>query len=193
MRAESNGQEVQELITFRFDGRFAAVAFLILGAASRPAGAADFRVLDFNASCADLPALETARGTTAIEGSLPSGFQFAFRGKELDRDVVFAYACRDGKFFRGAYIFAVPDEATATAVYRTLKQRVTRELGKPSYDFASAEHRKKMQDAGATLSRTDIQVAFWEDKRAEAHASVAEPSGERGWRVSLSYTALDAL
>jgi hypothetical protein len=32
-------------------------------------------------------------------------------------------------------------------------------------------------------------VAFWDGKRSEAHASVAEPSRERGWRVSLSYTA----
>jgi hypothetical protein len=181
------------LITFQSGARFAAIALLVLCAAFQRADAADFRVLDFNAPCADIPALETARGTAALEGTLPSGFQFAFRGREIERDVVIAYACRDGKFFRGAYIFAVPDEATATAVYRALKQRVTRELGKPSYDFASAEHRTKMQDAGATLSRADTQVAFWESKRAEAHASVAEPSGERGWRVSLSYTALDAL
>lgn len=149
--------------------------------------------MDFDAPCADIPALEAARGTPVLDENLPSGFQLAFRGRELDRDVVIAYACRDGKFFRGAYIFAVPDEATATAVYRAIKQRVTRELGQPSYDFASAEHLQKMKDAGATLSRADTQVAFWDGKRSEAHASVAEPSRERGWRVSLSYTAHGAM
>jgi hypothetical protein len=162
---------------------------VLLGAAANAAVAADFRVLSFDAPCADIAALESARGTTVLDERLPSGFQFAFRGRELDRDVVIAYACRDGRFFRGAYIFAVPDEATASAVYKTIKQRVTSELGPPSYDFASREHRDKMQAAGATLSRVDTQVAFWNGKRSEAHASVAEPSGERGWRVSLSYTA----
>jgi hypothetical protein len=177
------------LITFRIRSRLVAVALLAVGMMSERADAAEFRVLDFNASCAEIPALEAARGTRVLDERLPSGFQYAFRDRELDRDVVVAYACRDGKFYRGAYIFAVPDEATASAVYRALKQRVTRELGQPSYDFASAEYRKKMQDAGATLSRADTQVAFWEGKHSEAHASVAEPSGERGWRVSLSYTA----
>jgi hypothetical protein len=176
----------------RFHRRLVAAALIVAGAVPDRADAADFRVLDFNASCADIPALEAARGTTALDERLPSGFQFAFRGRELDRDVVVAYACRDGKFFRGAYIFAVPDEATATAVYRAIKQKVTRELGQPSYDFASAEHRKKMEDAGATLTRADTQVAFWDGKRAEAHASVAQPAADRGWRVSLSYTALGA-
>jgi hypothetical protein len=166
-----------------------AVALLFSGAAGNAAVAADFRVLDFNAPCTDIAALESARGIPPLDGQLPSGFQFAFRGRELDRDVVIAYACRDGRFFRGAYIYAVPDETTASAVYKTIKQRVTRELGPPSYDFASREHRDKMQAAGATLSRVDTQVAFWNGKRSEAHASVAEPSGERGWRVSLSYTA----
>jgi hypothetical protein len=167
----------------------AAATVLLIGAAGRAAVAADFRVLDFNAPCSEITALETARGTTVLDEQLPSGFQFAFRGRDLDRDVVIAYACRDGRFFRGAYIFAVPDEATATAVYKAIKQRVTRELGPPSYDFASRAHRESMQAAGATLARVDTQVAFWDGKRSEAHASVAEPSRERGWRVSLSYTA----
>jgi hypothetical protein len=78
-------------------------------------------------------------------------------------------------------------------LYEALKRRVTSELGKPDYDFASAEHRKKMSDVGATLARRDTQVAFWKAKGAEAHASVGEPSGDRGWRVSLSYTAHSAL
>jgi len=179
-------------MTIGFRAGLATATLLTAICLAERAEAADFRVLDFNASCADLPALETARGTQMLDGPLPSGFQYAFRGREMDRDVVIAYACRDGKLFRGAYIWAVPDEATATAVYRAIKQKVTRELGAPSYDFASAEHRKKMEVAGATLSRADTQVAFWDGKRAEAHASVAEPSADRGWRVSLSYTALGA-
>jgi hypothetical protein len=158
-------------------------------AAPALARAADFRVADFNAPCTDIPALEKTRGTTALSEELPSGFELAFHGREMDRDVVIGYACRDGRFFRGAYIFAAPDEATATAIYKALKARTTKELGPPSYDFASREHRQKMEEVGATLSRADTQVAFWKGPRSEAHASVAEPSGKRGWRVSLSYTA----
>jgi hypothetical protein len=174
--------------------KFATPAVLTIGAfACAQASAADFRTLDFNASCSDVPALEAARGSLPFEERLPSGFQFAFRGRELNRDVVIAYACRDGRFFRGAYIFAAKDEADASALYKTLKQRVTRERGKPSYDFASREYRQKMQSIGATLSRSDTEVAFWDNGHSEAHASVAEPSGERGWRVSLSYTAADTV
>jgi hypothetical protein len=168
-------------------------SLLAVGAFSAgPAVAADFRVLDFNAPCDNLPALEASRGSTTFDERLPSGFQFAFRGREMDRDVVIAYACRDGRFFRGAYIFAARDEADASALYRAIKQRVTRERGKPSFDFASAEYRQKMKAVGATLSRSDTEVAFWNNGHSEAHASVAAPSGERGWRVSLSYTAEDA-
>jgi hypothetical protein len=155
--------------------------------------AADFRVLDFDASCDGLAALETAQGSTPFEGKLPSGYQYAFRNRDMDRDVVIGYSCRDGKFFRGAYIFDVNDGDDATKLYGALKRRVSKELGAPYYDFASAEHRRKMEEVGATLSRTDTQVAFWNAKNSEAHASVAEPSKDRGWRVSLSYTAKSAL
>ena len=174
--------------------RFAASALLSIAALTGAhADAADFRALDFNASCESLPALEAARGSTTFDERLPSGFQFAFRGHEMNRDVVIAYACRDGRFFRGAYIFAAQDEADASALYHALKQRVTRERGAPSYDFASREYRQKMQSIGATLARADTEVAFWNNGHSEAHASVAAPSGDRGWRVSLSYTAEDAV
>jgi hypothetical protein len=173
--------------------RFIASALLSVAAFSAGSSvAADFRVLDFDAPCDNLPAVEAARGSSTFDERLPSGFQFAFRGREMDRDVVIAYACRDGRFFRGAYIFAARDEADASALYRAVKQRVTRERGRPSFDFASPEYRQKMKAVGATLSRADTEVAFWNNGHSEAHASVAEPSGERGWRVSLSYTAEDA-
>lgn len=151
--------------------------------------AADFRTLDFDASCDQVEALESARGATKFAGKLPSGYQFAFHTRELDRDALAVYSCENGRFFRGAYIFDASDEADATQLYAALKRRTSSELGAPSYDFASQEHRKKMRDAGATLSRTDTQVAFWNAKTSEAHASVAAPSQDRGWRVSLSYTA----
>jgi hypothetical protein len=153
------------------------------------ATAADFRVLDFAAPCEQIEALELARGSTKLEGKLPSGYQFAFRTREMDRDALAVYSCEHGKFYRGGYIFDVNGEADAVVLYLAIKQRVTRELGAPSYDFASKEHRKKMTDAGATLSRVDTLVAFWDAKNSEAHASVAEPRKNSGWRVSLSYTA----
>jgi hypothetical protein len=155
--------------------------------------AADFRDLSFDSSCDRVAAHEATRGSSPFEGKLPSGYQLAFRNRELDRDVVIGYSCRDGKLFRGAYIFDVKDGEDATQLYTALKRRVTKELGAPYYDFDSAEHRRKMQEVGATLSRTDTQVAFWNAKNSEAHASVAEPSKDRGWRVSLSYTAKSAL
>jgi hypothetical protein len=164
------------------------VSFAIFVAAM--AGASDFRVLDFGASCDNVEALEAARGAKPFDGKPLSGYQFAFRVREMDRDAVVGYSCNDGKFFRGAYIFDVNDGEDATQLYTAIKRRVTKELGAPSYDFASAEHRRKMREAGAELSRSDTQVAFWDAKHSEAHASVAEPARDRGWRVSLSYTVV---
>lgn len=163
----------------------ALTALLLCG----PAFAADFRVLDFDAPCEQIEALEAARGATKFIGKLPSGYQFAFHAREMERDALVVYACDHGKFYRGGYIFDARDETDASALYAAIKKRVTRELGAPSYDFASKEHRKKMTDAGATLSRVDTLVAFWDARNSEAHASVAAPSKDRGWRVSLSYTA----
>jgi hypothetical protein len=162
---------------------------IVLAAASAHAMAADFRALDFNASCAEVAPKEDALGSTPYTEQLPSGFQYAFRNREMDRDAIVGYACHDGRFFRGAYIFMVKDQAEATALYNAIKRRVTKERGKPSYDFASAEYRNKMKSIGAKLDPVDTQVAFWNNGHSEAHASVAAPSGTRGWRVSLSYTA----
>ena len=166
-----------------------AVAALFLTFACSSAEAADFRTLDFGARCDNVPALEAAQGSGPFDERLPSGYQFAFRGRFVDHDTVVGYSCRDGVFFRGAYIFDVADQAEATRLYRVLKQRVTRERGPPSYDFSSAEYRQKMKAVGATLSLVDTQVAFWNGKHDEAHLSAAEPSRGHGWRVSLSYTA----
>jgi hypothetical protein len=163
----------------------ALTALLLCG----PAVAADFRVLDFDASCEQIESLELARGSTKLDGKLPSGYQFAFHTREMERDGLAVYACDAGRFYRGGYIFEARGEADASALYAAIKKRVTRELGAPSYDFASKEHRKKMTDAGATLSRSDTLVAFWDAGKSEAHASVAAPAKDRGWRVSLSYTA----
>ena len=60
---------------------------------------ADFRALDFNAACDDLPAQEAGLGSRPFDEQLPSGFQYVFRARDLDRDVVVAYACREGHFF----------------------------------------------------------------------------------------------
>lgn len=168
----------------------ATIALITMLVAGRSM-AADFRALDFNAPCDNLPALEAALGSTSVE-RLPSGFQFAFNAREMDREAIVGYACRDGRLFRGAYIFPVKDEAEATAVYTALKKRLSSERGAPTYDFASKDYRQKMLNVGATLSLADTQVAFWDGKKAEAHASVAVPSSTRGWQVSLSYTANDS-
>jgi hypothetical protein len=165
-----------------------ALAFVLALASAQ---AADFRTLDYGARCDNLPALESSQGSKALDERLPSGYEFAFRGRFAEHDTVVGYSCRKGVFYRGAYIFDVKDQAEATQLYRQLKQRVTRERGKPSYDFASAEHRQKMAAAGATLDLVDTQVAFWNGKRDEAHLSVAEPSRGHGWRVSLSFTAAE--
>ncbi|MEP7242807.1 MAG: hypothetical protein ABI885_03885 [Gammaproteobacteria bacterium] len=162
---------------------------LVAASAASIAHSADFRTLDYGAQCQNLPALEAAQGSTPFDAQLPSGYEYAFRGRFENHDVVFGYSCRAGALYRGAYIFDVRDQAEASALYRQLKKRVTRERGKPTYDFASNEYRQKMAAVGATLSATDTEVAFWNGKRDEAHLSVAEPSKTRGWRVSLSYTA----
>jgi len=168
-----------------------AISLVLTGTAllADAATVADFRALDFGAPCDRIAALESARGSQSFEGKLPSGYQFAFRTREFDRDGLVVYSCDGGKLFRGGYIFDAKDEADAAALYATIKKRVSRERGTPTYDFASAAHRKKMGDAGATLSVVDTLVAFWDGATSEAHASVAEPSKDRGWRVSLSYTA----
>ncbi|HEV7716316.1 MAG TPA: hypothetical protein VGO53_12010 [Steroidobacteraceae bacterium] len=173
--------------------RVALIASLVAAAATLAlpdtAHATDFRTLNFGAPCDNVTRLEAAQSSTPLDEQLPSGYQYAFRARYLDRDAVVGYSCKDGAFFRGAYIFQARDEADASSLYKKLKQRVTHERGAPSYDFASSEYRQKMHSVGATLSEADKQVAFWNGKRDEAHLSVGQPSGTRGWRVSLSYTA----
>ena len=98
--------------------RISSIAFAslaILFAAMAPA--ADFRTLDFGAACDNVQSTEAARGATPFEGRLPSGYQFAFHVREMDRDALAVYTCKDKKVFRGAYIFNVKDGDEATQVY----------------------------------------------------------------------------
>lgn len=165
------------------------IPVVVAALAGSAARAADFRAVDFGTPCDRIVALEAARGLLSFDGELPSGYQFAFLTREFDREVLVVYACDGGKLFRAGYIFEATDEADAAALYATLKKRVSRERGSPSYDFASPTHRKKMTELGATLSPHDTRVSFWNGDTSEAHASVTEPTQGRGWRVSLSYTA----
>ena len=76
-------------------------------------------------------------------------------------------------------------------LYKALKQtRDTASAASRRTTSRRAEYRNKMKSVGATLAPVDAPaVAFWNNGNPQAHASVAAPSGTRGWRVSLSYTA----
>jgi|GEM_PF-2478182 len=147
----------------RMNGKrlIALAALASIAGALTQAAAADFRSLDFGQSCANVAALESAAGSAPHNQPL-SGYSPAFRGVFMEREVIIGYSCSGDGLYRGAYIFAVKDEAEASSLYQTLKRRLVSEQGKPSYDFASQEHRQKMAAAGATLSRSDTEVAFWE-------------------------------
>ena len=130
-----------------------------------------------------------ARGSTTYDGKLPSGYQFAFRVQEMDRDALAVYSCDAGKLFRGGYIFDPRTKPMPRRCTQPIKKRVTRELGAPSYDFASKRPSQKNERHRRHPVAHRHPSRILERRNSEAHASVAAPSKDRGWRVSLSYTA----
>ncbi len=75
----------------KISGVLSALGWLVAGASAQ---AKDFRALDFGAPCETLQAQEAALGAGPYDETLPSGFQYAFRARDLDRDVVIGYACK---------------------------------------------------------------------------------------------------
>src|SRR5688500_10223590 len=109
-------------VTVRSRDLMFPVIFSVAALLAGPASAQDFRTLEFGAPCDRIPALEAARGSESYEGKLPSGYQLAFRTRELDREALVVYSCDGGKLFRAGYIFDAKDEADATALYSMLKR-----------------------------------------------------------------------
>jgi hypothetical protein len=84
-----------------------------------PVSAADFRVVDFGASCDSIRDLEKATGSREASWPGLSPDVPGFIGQLFDREVTITYFCYHGKFTVGNYFFAwqSPDDAVQTFHY----------------------------------------------------------------------------
>ena len=101
---------------------------------SVPAVAADFRTLDFGASCADVVAQESALGSKAVKPRVEGMGIFAFEGQGLNRELDFTYFCPKGALFTGDYFLRPQPLADAVVSYESVHKALSAIYGAPVLD-----------------------------------------------------------
>lgn len=142
--------------------------------------AAEFRGLQFGASCATVQESELARGSTQIEWEAVRGSAvYAFLGRGLDRDLMFNYLCEDGYLSLGNYYLPVETLDAAIASYVSAQSHLIDVHGAP---VAGPSTRANPEDPRGymTMWSTDGLGIIMALMPSFAHE-------QQGWRVFVSY------
>jgi hypothetical protein len=164
------------------------VAILLLSF-TIPSFGKDFRALDFGNDCRGVVEKERSMGST-FGSADEEGDLYTFTGLYEGWPVAIAYWCKGNSFRQGVYIFDHTTFAEATELYRVLKQRFSGSLGTPTYDFASPEHRRKMQSLGIEMRLSETYTCFWEANGTGVRLSMSGPHGGEGWQASINFEAI---
>jgi hypothetical protein len=154
--------------------------------AAAPAGAADFRTLDFGATCESVQAHEQARGSVAIPwGKISGADVYAFRGRDYDRDLILMYFCPKGALFSGNYYFPVEQIETAVTSYRNTYDLLVSVYGAPFIDNTPWQVGGSTKDERVINSDSRKYMTSWSTPRLHATISImpSQESEGPGWRV----------
>lgn len=153
---------------------------------SSPAPAEDFRTLNFGAACDSVQAREQARGSVAISsGKIPGADNYAFRGRDFDRDLTLTYFCPKGILFSGNYFFPVEQLEAAATSYRNAYDLLVSLYGAPYIDTTPWQVGGDTKDERAVASNPRKYMTSWRTPRLHVTVSImpSDESGEPGWRV----------
>src|SRR6188508_989932 len=136
--------------------------------AARACGA-DFRVLDFEETCANARQREEALGSKPIGWNPPGPEYVAFQAQEFERDVSILYFCPKGALLTGNYFFPTESFEEALKSLRSLYDNLSSTYGEPFVDntpwqrvadprFVSSDPHKYMVTWKSTRVRTSISV-----------------------------------
>lgn len=128
-----------------------------------PAGAADFRALDFGSPCDAVQSYEASQGSTPIPwDAMPGGELIAFKGRAFERDASIVYLCIQGRLVAGQYLFPSEDY-----------ERVVKSFGEIHAGLAAAHGDPFLDTTPRTLDADATKyVAAWRTPRVRISLSL---------------------
>jgi hypothetical protein len=170
----------RRIIAARFGSMLGRLIAMIL--ISAPAGAANFRGLEFGAPCAAAPAHEQARGSVAIPWKTnPGADVYAFTGREYNRDLVIIYACPQGTLVSGNYMFPVEQLEKTVSTYRDVHDRLVSIYGAPFID--SPPWQVGTKDPRGISQHPQKYITSWRTPILNVAMSILRTNEPPGWRV----------
>ena len=126
--------------------RHVVLAFTLLAG---PAPAADFRVLDIGAPCAEVASQETSLGSREVPwGEIRGATVHAFEGNAFGSKLFFLYVCARDALLTGNYFFPVEELSVAAATYKALHKQMSATYGSPALDNSPIRLQPVIQNGG---------------------------------------------
>jgi hypothetical protein len=167
--------------------RWLSILLIVLAA---PVAAADFRVLNFGAPCADAKRLEEALGSQQItERSGPN--QQTFNGKVFASTVTIMYLCQDGHLILGDYHFTKQTLEDAVATFRRVYDGLVALYGMPYVDRSPWQYGYASFDPRAVASEPQKYSAAWHDGRVFLSVAIGSASKDKAapdWQVFVAFS-----
>ena len=117
--------------------RKSIIAALVL---AWPAGAADFRALDFGAPCDSIRAFEASQGSAPLPAeAMPGGELIAFEGRAFEREASIVYLCIGNRLTAGRYYLPPEPFEQVVASFGEVRGALTAAHGEPFLDTSPRE------------------------------------------------------
>jgi len=161
---------------------------VLILAISSPAVGADFRLLDFGASCTAIDAKETALGSTKTEWPKLDALEMhAFNGTAFQAQVTIGYLCSNDSFLAGNYLFPKGELETALAEYEAVHKELVSTHGVP---FLDSSPWMTPMDSRWLQSDPKRYSTTWKTPRAWVHLSILplRDEGKSQWQLAVMYT-----
>jgi hypothetical protein len=164
------------------------IAILLLVVSTSAVGA-DFRLLDFGASCAAIDAKEAALGNATAEWQkLEEVEMHAFKGSAFQAQVIIGYYCSNDSLLAGNYYFPKGDLEIALAHYEVAHKELASTYGVPFLDdsrWMAPMDSRWLQEDPRKYSTT------WKTPRVWVHLSILalhdEGKSEGQWQLAIMY------
>jgi hypothetical protein len=143
---------------------------------------ADFRVLDFEETCAHAGQREGALGSRQI-GWNPSGPEYlAFQAQEFERQVSVLYFCPKGVLFTGNYFFPTEGFDDALESFRSLYDSLNSTYGEPFLDNTPWQRNSDRRFVSPDPHR---YMVTWKSSRVQTTMSVmrGHDKSDSTWHV----------
>jgi hypothetical protein len=167
------------------------MAVLLVAIATSAVGA-DFRVLDFGASCAAVDSKEAALGSTKAEWpKLDAAEMHAFKGTAFQAQVTIGYYCSSDALLAGNYFFPAGELEAVLANYEAAHKELVSTYGAPFLDSSSW---MTPMDSRWLEGDPKRYSTTWKTERAWVHMSILplRDEGKGQWQLAVMYTMATA-